>query len=191
MLVLFKRFLAKTWAIIVYPLNPFIFMYRMKVHGFHEVITIFEYNHHGTVLIHGFRTLLQMDADMVNFIPPVDQFFKYPKWRKLFFAHYALHKQKIHDFEQSVLSQHTFWGRLFDGTVYMTMFYQVSDVFVDLYTQIQTAVALTNGAIVEAVVTVVGGFLLRRYGKTYAIEYAKKGGLSLVQKYIEKRMSKI
>ncbi len=189
MLVLIKRFIAKIRAIIIFPLNPFIFLYRMKVYGYHEIVTVFEYDHRGTVLTHGFRTLLQLDADIVDFIPPVDQFLKYPKWRKLFFANYALHKQKITDFERSVLSQHTFWGRLFDGAIYLTMFYQVSDVFVELYNQVQAAAALTGGAVAEAVVTVVGGFLLRRYGKKYAIEYAKKGGLYLAQKYIEKRMS--
>jgi len=176
-----KTYLNKLKAYAKAPVEDVQFILRVKKYGYHEIMTEFEYEHTDDgVLKHSFRTIIQLDADILNFIPDYIYYYDDQNWRAIFEQHYQIHKQKIEDFAFSLSAHSQAWNQVIDGGLFMGALYPFYDLIANFNPE--------NGY--EALFYGVAAALFRKYAKSKLISVLTSKAFALVKWYFERKAKK-
>jgi len=152
------------------PFRVFAFIKALFLHGYVEVITAFEYKKES----HAFRTLIQVDADIMNFIPDPQAFRGDKKGLRMMKNLYQEHQKKIEDIIQILQGNKSFVGKFIDFALVVTNAYPIYEAFIDP----DTRSAIISGSIATA------SLLFRKYLKPFVVEFLMKGVFKIFRFYL-------
>ncbi len=154
----------------VEPTEPLKLLLKTLREGGYAVETVFEFtDERGRKTTHGFRTLIQPDMDIVDFIPNIPKYFRNADWMQLCEEHRLIHLEKIKEFERKIFGQEILLDKIVDGSLIAVNVYPFYDVLVGFSWE---DFAISTGTVVASVV-------FRKYGKDYLMAQISKNAVRI------------
>lgn len=153
----------------VQPIEPLKLLLKVLREGGYAVETTFDFtDERGRKTTHGFKTLIQPDMDIVDFIPNIPKYFRNPEWMQLCDEHRIIHMEKIKEFERKIFGQEALLDKIIDGSLITVNLYP----FIDVITGFSWyELAISTGTVALSV-----GF--RQYGgKKFLMSQASKNAM--------------
>lgn len=174
-----KELLEEFEQFIAMPARTFQVLKIMFTTGCFEIETAFQHKNKSYI----FSTLMQIDADVINYIPDPKLMLNDGDFKTKYQEHQQIHLQKVASFVQTFQGDLPFWEKLFDGFLVMTN-------AVPLYTLI-TDLSVEGGVTSATVGTV--SLLSRKFLKGKVTEQVSKRFFKLagwgVNLYIKKKQT--
>ena len=167
------RFPVEVYRSFIAPFRVYRFLKSMLREGFYEIATDFEFEGKP----YQFRTLIQPDADIINYIPDITIHHK-KAWLKTFKEQYNNHLQNIDFFMQRATESHLALSRIIDTGIIGINLYPIWRFIEDL--NLETAGL--SGAVL-ALSTV-----FRQYLKPYVVRFSLRGIFRVARVYFRKRL---
>ena len=168
------QFPTELYRAFIAPFRIYKFLKSMLREGFYEIKTDFEFEGHP----YQFRTLIQPDADIINYIPDI-QLHTQKKWLNQFKKEYKNHLDNINFFMQRASESHLAISRMIDTGIIATNIYPVIE-FLDNLT-LETAGTSSLFLILSG--------LFRKYIKPYIVKFSLQGIFRIARAYFRKRLS--
>jgi len=166
-----KKAVRKHWEEqFVQPIEPLKLLLKVLREGGYAVETTFDFvDERGRKTTHGFKTLIQPDMDIVDFIPNIPKYFRNTKWMALCDEHRTIHLQKIKEFERIIFGQEALLDKLIDGSLIAVNVAPFAQVITDF--SIENAVVSTG--------TVIASVVFRKYGKSKVMSLTTKNAMRI------------
>lgn len=162
--------------ILVIPIKMFQLFKEIFKYGCFEIKTSFSYNKRDFA----FRTNIQLDGDIVNYIPNVGIFPNDKSWRKLVGEKFQTHQNNIHDRLIEINGGALFLSRFIDIILILLNFKPVFELALNP-DEVNTII---SGAVLSA------SLLFRKFLKEKVIGISMKGVFKLVRLYMNMRINK-
>lgn len=158
----------------VEPVEPLKLLLKVLREGGYAVETTFDFtDERGRKTTHGFKTLIQPDMDIVDFIPNIPKYFRNAEWMQLCDEHRLIHMEKIDEFERKIFGQEALLHKLIDGSLITGNIAWLSYKFTGLDLSVELV------TIVETTIVPVLSVAFQKYGKSYAISFASKNAMRI------------
>ena len=156
------------------PFRVYKFLKNMLREGFYEITTDFEFEGNP----YQFRTLIQPDADIINYIPDIAKHTK-KKWLETFRKEYQNHIENIEFFLQRATESQLALSRLIDTGIITGNGYPIWQ-FIE---QLSIETAGISGA------TLALSVAFRKFLKPYIVKLSLRGIFRLARVYFRKKLS--
>jgi len=166
-----KKAVRKHWEEqFVQPLEPLKLLLKVFREGGYAVETTFDFvDERGRKTTHSFKTLIQPDMDIVDFIPNIPKYFRNAAWMTLCDEHRTIHLQKIKEFERTIFGQEVLLDKLVDGSLIIINI----TPFIKVITDFSPETALFSTG------TAVASVIFRKYGKSKMISLTTKNAMRI------------
>jgi len=164
-----KNAVRKHWEEqFVQPIEPLKLLLKVLREGGYAVETTFDFvDERGRKTTHGFKTLIQPDMDIVDFIPNIPRYFRNAEWMALCDEHRTIHMQKIKEFERTIFGQEVLLDKLIDGSLIVVNIAPFAEVIANFSLE---SVVVSTG-------TVIASVIFRKYGKSKVMSLATKNAM--------------
>jgi len=156
------------------PFRVYRFLKNMLREGFYEITTDFEFEGNP----YQFRTLIQPDADIINYIPDITKHTK-KKWLETFKTEYKTHIENIEFFLERATESQLALSRLIDTGIITINGYPIWK-FIE---QFSVETAGISGA------TLALSVAFRKFLKPYIVKFSLRGIFRLARVYFRKKLS--
>lgn len=167
------NFPVEVYHAFIAPFRVYRFLKSMLREGFYEISTDFEYEGKP----YQFRTLIQPDADIINYIPDITQSTK-KTWLETFKKQYDNHLQNIDFFMQRATESHLALSRIIDSGIIALNVYPIWR-FVENFN-------LETIGLSGILVAISAAF--RKYLKPYIVRLSLRGIFRIARIYFRKRI---
>lgn len=175
-----KGALQTAGQLVVLPYRTVVFVRKLLREGCIEVETPFDVNRESF----SFRTLIQPDADVLNFIPP-PRLFTEPTARQAFNQAYARHQQAVQARLAALSHQHELWGKLADGTLLVLNTAPLANAAYDFI-----SVPDWEASAVTAAITAAISLLVRRFLRRNIFRLLIRSAVLLGRQWVRKRIKR-
>ncbi len=168
------NFPVEVYHAFIAPFRVYKFLKSMLREGFYEISTDFEYEGKP----YQFRTLIQPDADIINYIPDISQN-NQKQWLDTFKKQYGKHLQNIDFFMQRATESHLALSRIIDTGIIAANVYPIWR-FIENYN-------LETAGVSGILLALSAAF--RKFLKPYVVRISLKGVFRIARIYFRKRIS--
>ncbi|UZR92944.1 hypothetical protein [Chondrinema litorale] len=168
------QFPTELYRAFIAPYRVYKFLKCMLREGFYEIKTDFEFEG----VAYQFRTLIQPDADIINYIPDI-QLHTQKQWLEKFKEEYKNHMGNIEFFMQRASESHLAISRIIDAGLIGTNIYPFLD-FIDSLTSVEAAYSAATIALT---------LVFRKFIKPFIVQISLKGVFRIARLYFKKKLS--
>ncbi|MEM1137612.1 MAG: hypothetical protein AAGI07_17355 [Bacteroidota bacterium] len=167
------RFPVEVYRAFIAPYRIYKFLKSMLREGFYEIRTDFQYEEKD----YHFRTLIQPDADIINYIPDIRLHSK-KDWLKIFNEEYNHHLANIEAFMTRASESQLALSRIIDTGIIVTNMYPIWDFIdkLDLETAGFSGIVLALSA------------AFRKFMKPYVVKLSLKGIFGIAKTYFKQKL---